>query len=150
LGPYLFNGRRTDPGVDMVSLYVDQFPPTDISRAVAQEYQVPIYPTIAAALCRGGDRLAVDAVLSIGEFGRYPINAKGQLEYPRKWFFDETVAVFERSGRVVPIFNDKPLSYRGDGAKEMYDTAGRLMTPLMGGSSGPLAERRPPLELPSG
>src|SRR5262249_11554939 len=69
-------------------------------------------------------------------------------EYPRKRFFDGIVAVFERSGRVVPVFNDKHLSYRWDWAREMYDTAQRLRIPLMAGSSVPLAERRPPLELP--
>ncbi|MBX6315160.1 MAG: hypothetical protein IRY99_19960 [Isosphaeraceae bacterium] len=33
LNPYLFNGRRTDPGVEVVSLYVDQFPARDMARA---------------------------------------------------------------------------------------------------------------------
>ena len=94
--------------------------------------------------------LAVDAVLSIGEHGKYPVNAKGQPEYPRKRFFDEIVAVFQRSGRVVPVFNDKHLSYRWDWAQEMYDTARQLKIPLMAGSSVPLAERRPPLELAAG
>jgi hypothetical protein len=51
---------------------------------------------------------------------------------------------------VAPLFNDKHLSYRWDWAKEMYDTARRLKIPLMAGSSVPLAERRPPLELPPG
>jgi hypothetical protein len=53
-----------------------------------------------------------------------------------------------RSNRFVPIFNDKHLSYRWDWAKEMYDQAKELGIPLMAGSSVPLAERRPPLELP--
>lgn len=148
--PYLFNGQVTDPGVDVVSFYGDQFPPNDMSRAVAKDFEIPIYPTIAEALCLGGDKLAVDAVLLIGEHGEYPDNEKGQTEYPRKRFFDETVAVFERSGRVAPVFNDKHLSYRWDWAKEMVDTARKLKIPLMAGSSVPLAQRRPPLELPPG
>jgi hypothetical protein len=57
----------------------------------------PIYPTIAEALCLSGKRLAVDAVLPIGEHGRYPIDVKGKREYPRKRFFDAIVAVFEAS-----------------------------------------------------
>jgi hypothetical protein len=92
----------------------------------------------------------VDAVLLIGEHGDYPVNAKGQLEYPRKRFFDETVAVFKASGRVVPVFSDKHFSFRWDWAKEMYDTARELKIPLMAGSSVPLAQRKPPLELPNG
>ncbi len=148
LEPYLFNGTLTSPGMDVVSLYVDQVPANELSRVISAKFGVPIYKTIAEALCRGGDRLAVDAVLSIGEHGKYPVNAKAQMEYPRKRFFDEIVAVFRRSGRVVPVFNDKHLSYRWDWAMEMYDTARQMKIPLMAGSSVPLAERTPPLELP--
>src|SRR5262249_31160638 len=86
----------------------------------------------------------------IGEHGRYPVNQLGQVEYPRKRFFDAAVAVLRRSGRFVPLFNDKHLSYRWDWAKEMVETARRLGIPLMAGSSVPLAQRRPPLELPPG
>ena len=49
----------------------------------------------------------------------------------------------------MPIFNDKHLSYRWDWAKAMYDEAQQLGIPLMAGSSVPLAERRPPIELPA-
>lgn len=150
LEPYLFNGRRTESGMDVVSFYGDQFPEGEMSRAVAKKYGITLYPTIGEALCLGGERLAVDAVLSIGEHGKYPVNAKGQTEYPRKRFFDEIVAVFERCGQVAPVFSDKHLSYRWDWARQMYDTAQRLGIPLMAGSSVPLAQRRPPLELPEG
>ena len=87
-------------------------------------------------------------MLSIGEHGKYPINEKGQQEYPRKRFFDEIAAVFRRSGRVAPLYNDKHLSYRWDWAREMYDTARVMKIPFMAGSSVPLAERRPPAEIP--
>src|SRR5437867_2653856 len=147
--PYLFNGKWISPGMDLVSLYADQFPAGELGREFAKKYDIPIYKSIAEALCRGGDKLAVDAVLSIGEHGKYPVNEKGQTEYPRKRFFDEIVAVFRRSGKVTPVFNDKHLSYRWDWAKEMYDTARELKIPFMAGSSVPLAQRRPPLELPA-
>jgi hypothetical protein len=149
LVPYLFNGQVTRPGMDVVSFYVDQFHPNDMARDVAKQFNIPIYATIAEALCTGGDKLAVDAVLLIGEHGTYPTNAKGQVEYPRKQFFDQTVEVFKRSGKVAPIFCDKHLSYRWDWAKEMVDTSRAMKIPLMAGSSVPLAERRPPLELPA-
>jgi hypothetical protein len=150
LEPYLFNGRRVDPRTEVASLYVDQFPLRDMARDVAKAYGIKIYPTIAEALRAGGDRLAVDAVLSIGEHGRYLTNAKGQVEYPRKRFFDEIVAEFRRSGATAPVFNDKHLSYRADWAREMVETARKMGFGLMASSSVPLAERRPPLELPPG
>ncbi len=150
LSPYLFNGKVTRPGARVVSFYGDQSPDKDMARGVADAYKVPVYPTIDAALCLGGKELAVDGVLLIGEHGDYPVNAKGQRQYPRKRFFDETAAVFKRSGRVAPVFNDKHLSYRWDWAKEMFDTAVSLKAPFLAGSSVPLAQRRPPLELPAG
>lgn len=150
LAPYLFNGQRTDPGVDVVSFYADQTPSGDMSRDVARQHNIPIFKTIDAALCLGGKELAVDAVLCIGEHGNYPVNELGQREYPRKQFFDESVAVMRRSQRFVPLFNDKHLSYRWDWAKEMVDTARELGIPFMAGSSVPLAERRAALELADG
>ena len=150
LKPYLFNGKLTHSGCDVVSLYVDQFPDGDMARDVSKEFGIPIYPTIDGALCLGGDKLAVDAVLSIGEHGDYPLNAKAQREYPRKRFFDEIVAVFKKSDRVAQVYSDKHLSYRTDWAFEMYQTAQTMKFPLMAGSSVPLAQRWPPLELPPG
>jgi hypothetical protein len=151
LQPYYFNGQVTNPGCDVVSLYVDQFPAKrDMARDVSKVYQIPIYGTIAEALCRGGPALAVDAVLSIGEHGTYPTNAKGQREFPRKRFFDGIAAVIRPSGRAIPVFNDKHLSYRWDWAKAMYDTAREIRIPFMAGSSVPLAQRVPSLEIPAG
>ncbi|MDZ4687655.1 MAG: hypothetical protein SH850_21500 [Planctomycetaceae bacterium] len=148
LEPYYFNGHLTDPGVDVVGLYVDQFPERDMARDVAKQYGFEIFPTIAGALQLGGNELAVDGVLSIGEHGNYPMNDRRQRMYPRKRFFDEIVAVFRQSGRVVPLFNDKHLSYRWDWSVEMMQVALELKIPFMAGSSVPLAQRRPSLEIP--
>jgi hypothetical protein len=148
LDPYLFNGQVIQPNMDVVSLYVDQFPAKEMSRDVAKQYGIEIFPTIAQALKRGGSDLAVDAVLSIGEHGNYPTNERGQHMYPRKRFFDEITAVFRESGRVVPLFNDKHFSYRWDWAADMMQVARELKIPFMAGSSVPLAQRRPVLELP--
>lgn len=151
LEPYYFNGQLTESGMDVVSLYVDQFPAgADMSRDAARKYGFTIYPTIAEALQCGGSELAVDAVLSIGEHGDYPLDERGVKMYPRKRFFDEIVEVFRRSGRVVPLFNDKHLSYRWDWSAEMMQVVSELKIPFMAGSSVPLAQRRPMLELPFG
>lgn len=149
LEPYYFNGKLTESGIDVVGLYVDQFPPgRDMARDVAKRYNIQIFPTIGDALRLGGKELAVDGVLSIGEHGKYPLSDRGAVMYPRKRFFDEIVAVFRQSGRVVPLFSDKHLSYRSDWADEMMQVARELKIPFMAGSSVPLAQRRPPLELP--
>jgi hypothetical protein len=149
LEPYLFNGQVTESGMDVVSLYVDQFPEgRDMAREIAKTYGIEIFPTIAGALTRGGKDLAVDAVLSIGEHGTYPTNDRGQHMYPRKRFFDEIAAVFRSSGKSVPLFNDKHLTYRWDWSVEMMQVARELKIPFMAGSSVPLAQRRPAFELP--
>jgi hypothetical protein len=148
--PYLFCGKLVDPGVEVVSFYADQFPEGDMARDVSKRFNVPLFDSIDKALCLGGDRLAVDGVLLIGEHGDYPVNDLGQKLYPRKEFFDKIVAVMERTGRFVPVFNDKHLSYRWDFAKAMYDASRRHKFPLIAGSSVPLAERRPAIELPEG
>jgi hypothetical protein len=148
LGPYLFRGEMTDPGVDIVSFYADQSPDDGMEREVSQRFGIPIYRTIDEALCLGGRKLAVDSVLSIAEHGDYPYNERGQQMYPRKEFFDQSLGVMKRSGRFVPFFNDKHLSYRWDWAKEMYDAARTHGIPLLAGSSVPLAQRKPPLDLP--
>src|SRR6188472_1891865 len=69
LEPLLFNGKWTDSGVKVVSFYGYQFPAKDMTKDVARDYKVPLYKSIAEALCLGGNELAVDAVLSIGEHG---------------------------------------------------------------------------------
>jgi hypothetical protein len=147
LEPYLFNGKLTDPGCDIVSFYADQFPKDDMARGVAKDYGIPIFKTVAEALTLGKRELAVDAILLIGEHGNYPLTEHGVRAYPRKRLFDDCVKVLEASGRAVPMFLDKHFSYRIDWALDMYETARRLKIPLLAGSSVPLAERRPPLEL---
>ena len=72
LEPYLFNGKLTDPGCDVVSFYADQFPKDDMAREAARDYDIPIFKTVAEALTLGKDELAVDAILLIGEHGSYP------------------------------------------------------------------------------
>src|SRR5215468_5708913 len=74
LAGYPIKGQWHRPPLDVVSAYVDQFPENDLSRQRAKESGFTIYPTIAEALRCGSDRLAVDAVLIIGEHGNYPNN----------------------------------------------------------------------------
>ena len=127
----------------VVSLYVDQKPDGDQSAARAKEFGFQVYPTIAEALRCGGDKLAVDAVLVIGEHGDYPRNEKGQVLYPRYEFFKQCVDVFEKDGVSVPVYNDKHLSYSFEKAKWMVDASKRLKFPMLAGSSLPVTWRLP-------
>lgn len=98
-------GNLRRPRLQVASIYTDQVPATDISREWATRASVPIFPSIREALTLGGAELAVDGVLIIGEHGDYPINARGQTEYPRRRLFEEVITVLRECGRAVPIFN---------------------------------------------
>ena len=147
---YPRNGRWHRPSLEVVSLYVDQKPEGDLSSQRAREHGFTIYPTIAEALRCGGEELAVDGIVIIGEHGSYPRNSKGQILYPRYEFFQEAVRVFEEDKRTVPIFNDKHLSYSWEKAQRMVHEAKRLRFPFLAGSSLPVTWRLPPVEVPYG
>jgi hypothetical protein len=149
LGGYGWESRWHHPEMDVVSLYVDQFPESDLSRERVERYpDLTMYPTIAEALTQGGSQLAVDGVLLIAEHGDYPKNEKGQTLYPRYEFFQEMVEVFRSSGKSVPVFCDKHLSYDWDKALEMVETSRELGFPFMAGSSLPVCRRIPSIDLP--
>ncbi|MCC6591116.1 MAG: hypothetical protein IT168_30805 [Bryobacterales bacterium] len=149
LDGYGWEGDHHKPPMDVVSLFVDQVGKGDYSKERLQRHpEVKGCSTIAEALTLGGSKLAVDGVLLIGEHGRYPRTEKGQTKYPRYEFWKEIVKVFEASGRAVPVFNDKHLSWNWDWAKEMYDDSKRLKCALMAGSSLPVTWRTPQLEMP--
>ncbi len=147
---YPEDGRWHKPRLDVVSMYVDQKPKEDLSAQRAEEFKFRQSSSIADALRCGGDKLAVDAVLVIGEHGDYPDNEFGQRKYPRYEFFKQIVDVFKKDGRSVPVFNDKHLSWKWEWAKEMVDTARAMKFPLMAGSSLPVTWRMPDLEMPAG
>jgi hypothetical protein len=134
----------------VVSLYVEQRPDGDQSEARAKEFGFTVYKTIAETLRCGGDRMAVDAVLIIGEHGQYPRNEKGQVLYPRHEFFKQCVEVFEKDGRAVPVYNDKHLSWSFEKAKWMVDQSKKMKFPMLAGSSLPVTWRLPQVDVPMG
>ena len=117
---------------------------------MAARYDIPLVDSATAALTLSGQELAVDAVLLIGEHGEFPINEKGQKQYPRRRLFEEIVNVFKKTGRAVPVFNDKHLAYDWNDAEWMYSQSKELNFPLMAGSSVPVAWRVPPLAFSEG
>ncbi len=148
---YGWNGTHHRPAMDLVSLYVDQVAGNDLSRDRAKRFpEMKIYPSIAEALTLGTSKLAVDGIVLVGEHGKYARNEKRQTMYPRYEFFQEIFKVFRSSGRSVPVFNDKHLSWNQTWAQEIYDTSRELKSPLMAGSSLPVTWRTPSLEMPMG
>lgn len=140
------DGFHHQPAVDVVRMYNHQTPPDDLSTGFCQRHGIELCQSAAAAL--GGDRLDVDAVVLIVEHGDYPVNEFGQVLYPRYEHFRQIVELFEKSGRAVPVFVDKHLSYDHRRAAEMVATAEKLGFPLMAGSSLPVTWRVPELEPP--
>jgi hypothetical protein len=148
---YGWNGTHHHPEMDLVALYVDQVGADDLSRDRAKRFPaMKIYPTIADALTCGTGKLAVDGVVLVGEHGDYPKTPKGQVQYPRYQFFEQIVAVFRSSGRSVPVFSDKHLSWNWEWARKMYDTSKEMGFPFMAGSSLPVTWRIPSVEFPTG
>jgi hypothetical protein len=147
---YPIQGRWHRPPLDVVAAYVDQHPANDLSRKRAEEFGFPLFPTVAEALRCGGKELAVDAVLIIGEHGRYPKSEYGQTKYPRYEFFKQVTEVFRKDGRAVPVFNDKHLSWKWEWAREMVDLSRELKFPLLAGSSLPVTWRMPSIDMPYG
>ena len=110
------------------------------SAAVARREfpSMKMYPTIAEALTlrrqqTGRGRRSASSAST----GKYPRNEKGQTKYPRWEFFQQIVKVYRDSGRSVPLFNDKHLSWNWDWAKQMYDTSRDMGFAFMAGSSLP-------------
>lgn len=146
---YTRNGFHHQPRLQLVRMYNDQYPVDDLSRIDCPAHQVELSKTVAAAL--GGENgLDVDAVLLICEHGDYPLNEFKQILYPRYELFEQIVEVFRKSGRVVPVFVDKHLSYDHRLAHKMVATAREMGFPLMAGSSLPVTWRIPVVEPPLG
>ncbi|MDX1970848.1 MAG: hypothetical protein SFV23_27020 [Planctomycetaceae bacterium] len=139
------HGRR--PSLQLVSLYVDQTPPKDLSRELSAKYGFRLCRSIGEALTLGTAELAVDGVLMIAEHGDYPESPAGQTQYPKRRFFTEIVEVFEHSQRTVPVFSDKHLADNTADAVWFYETAQRLKVPLMAGSSVTSTWRDPALDV---
>jgi hypothetical protein len=138
------------PDFGIAGMYVEQQKDNDLSKELSKKHGFSLYPDVAGALTLGGDKLAVDAVLLIGEHGDYPYNDKQQKLYPRHELFQKIVEVFKKGDKSVPVFCDKHLSYDRAKARSMVASARKIGFPLMAGSSLPITWRKPELELPLG
>ncbi len=151
LDGYGWDGTYHMPPMDVIALYVDQVGPHDVSRErLLRHPTLKLYPTVEDAITLGGSKLAVDGIVVVGEHGNYPKNELGQTEYPRYQYFDRIVNVFRSSGRTVPYFNDKHLSWNYEWAQRMVSTAHSMGFALQAGSSLPVTWRIPSIDMPYG
>lgn len=155
IGTKFFLGIPADEGmvtpqIKIASVYIEQVGPNDTGIKIAKMNNTPVYSTVEEALTLGGDKLAVDAVIYVGEHGEYPYSRLGVKLYPRMNYLERIFRVFDASNKVVPVFTDKALSYSWLDSKWVYDRAKELNVPLMAGSSLPYCWRDKPLIHPIG
>lgn len=150
LAGYSPNGQHTLPRTRVVSLYTDQVPPNDMSRDLAARNGFRLVETIREAITLNSGKVAVDAIVFVGEHGNYPVNALGQKLYPRFELMSQIVDVLESHRAPIPIFCDKHLSYDWQKAKTIYERVKKLGSPFMAGSSIPVTIRTPNIEIPLG
>jgi hypothetical protein len=146
---YQRNGFHHQPRLKLVRMHNDQTPVDDLGHEYGKRYGVEVCGSVEAAL-GGPKQLDVDAVLLVIEHGDYPVNEWNQVLYPRYEMFAKIVEVFRQSGRAVPVFVDKHLSYDHQLAAKMVATAKELGFGLMAGSSLPVTWRVPEIEPPLG
>lgn len=144
---YAHNGFHHQPDYRLARMFNDQYPADDLSKSVCAKHGVELCETVEQAL-GGPASLDVDGILLIIEHGDYPLNDRGQILYPRYEMFQRIVEVFRRSGRSVPVFVDKHLSYDHEKALSMVKASRELKFPLMAGSSLPVTWRVPEIEPP--
>ncbi len=155
IGTRLFIGIPTDdgmvkPDIKIVSMYIAQIGDNDTGARIAEMNGCVLYPTIADALTLGGDKLAVDGVIYVGEHGDYQYNRLGEKMYPRMNTLEQIFRVFDASDKSVPLYTDKALSYSWLDSMWVYNRGKELNVPMMAGSSAPYWWRDPNLVHPIG
>ena len=145
-GEHASANPHVDPAVQSAAEQLD--PMSDLSEARAEQFELRLCRNIPEALRCGGERLAVDAVLTIVEPDDYPHNDKGQILLPAYDFFQQCAHVFAAEGHAVPYFNHKQLSFSFIEAQNMVATAERLKFPFLAGSSMPVTWRLPDTDIP--
>lgn len=147
---FTLDGQGEFPKLKLVSVYTDQVPANDKSRKLAEKHGFKIFDSIAGALTLGSDKLAVDGVIIVAEHGKYPESPTGQTQFPKRRFWEETIKVFETSGRVVPVFSDKHVADNWKDCEWIYGQTQRLKIPFMAGSSLPATWREPAADVKRG
>lgn len=140
---YVLNGRTYKPTVDIVSMFIDQFPANDMGKDIADKHDIKLYRSIREALLHGGDSFELDGIIIIGELGEYPSNEIGQILYPRRAFFEECLNVMLEFNHVVPVFTDKGFAIVQEDIEWMYEQIKTHNVPFMSSSVLPYSPQVP-------
>ncbi|TDF93441.1 hypothetical protein [Paenibacillus piri] len=143
LDGYVLNGRRYKPTVEIVSMYIDQYPANDMGRDMAAKHGVALHGSIREALLNGGTSFDLDGIIIIGELGEYPTNEFGQILYPRRKFFEQCLNVMLEFDHIVPVFTDKGFAVVKEDIEWMYAQIKKHNVPFMSSSVLPYAPRIP-------
>jgi hypothetical protein len=127
---YWWQGSHTPSRGDVVSVYIHQFDTSELGQKICKSKGIPIFNTVGEAVTLGGQELAVDGVVIVGEHGIIQPILKGTGFCLAGGYISRFIRVFEKSNRSVPVFNDKHLSYNWDDAKWMFDKSRELGFPL--------------------
>jgi hypothetical protein len=140
------------PSLKLASMYVDQFPPEDVALLMSRKHEVPIFDSIEKGAHAGRRSPGGGGVISIrASTADYPWNDKEQHLYPRRRFFEQITATFEKHERVVRGYSTTSIWGRpGPTRSGCNDRARELKIPFMAGSSLPLSFRSPEIDVPPG
>ncbi|WP_376769524.1 hypothetical protein [Paenibacillus plantarum] len=133
------------PTIEVVSIYTDQVPHNDMSRAEAKRCGVPIYSTIEETIELPFAEGGLDGVIIIAEHGDYPRDEKGRIHYPRRQMLEEVLKSLDKLQIRVPVFSDKHFSYNIEDTLWIYQQVKKRNLPFMAGSSIPHTPYVPPI-----
>jgi len=143
LDGFRLDGRQYTSTLEIVALYVDKFPDTDLSRGMAAKHGIPIYGSIRDALLADQLEFNLDGIIIIGEHGDYPDNEIGQTLYPRRIFFEQCLNVMLEFQHIVPVFTDKGFAVVQEDIEWMYAQIKRHDIPFMSSSVVAYSPQRP-------
>ena len=85
LDGYWWQGAYTPSRVEIVSVYIHQLEESGLGQKICKAKGIPIFKFAREAVTLGGEELAVDGVVIVGEHGNYPTDLKGHWLLPRWW-----------------------------------------------------------------
>lgn len=132
-------------------MFTEQVPKTDLSRDMSRKHDAAIYRTVyrGAHAGRNAPSPSMASCSSASMATTLPTTKSRSCSGGFEMFLKIT-DVFRETGRSVPVFNDKHLSWNWRQAKRMVEISRELKFPMLAGSSAPVAWRIPAVDAPFG